>query len=155
MTEIYPPATRRLFPIFRMVFGFAAACFVGALVTDIVYVEVPDMQWSNFSMWLITVGLIVAAVAANVGLVIAAVATLIGLIDRLVHGRFGMLSTQWPYLLGFAAVVVVSIFNAFVHSRDAYQSVVPTGLTLSIVAVVTLLLIPVFERGARPAARLV
>ena len=144
MTEIDPPATRRLFPIFRLVFGFAAACFIGALATDIAYVEIPDMQWSNFSMWLITVGLVVAAVAA-----------IVGLVELAATRPVGWFRTGWALPVGAAAASIVSVFNAFVHSRDAYQSVVPTGLTLSIVAVVILLLIPVFERGARPAARLV
>jgi uncharacterized membrane protein len=34
---------------------------------------------------------------------------------------------------------VLSIINAFVHSRDAYTSVVPTGLILSSVVVLILL----------------
>ncbi len=46
------------------------------------------------------------------------------------------------------------MFNAFVHSRDAWESVVPTGLTLSVVAVLILLLIPVFERSPRATERL-
>ena len=110
---------------FRMLGGMAATCFIGALVTDIVYARAPDMVW--VSVWAITIGLIVAAVA-----------TLTGLVDRAVHRRFGTLGTRWPYLLGFALVVVVEIFNAFVHSRDAYQAVVPEGITLSAVAVVLL-----------------
>ena len=118
---------------FKIIGGMAASCLVGALVTDIVYARAPDMVWVTFSVWLITIGLIVAAVA-----------TLVGLVDRVVHGRFGTLfSTRWPYLIGFALVVVVSIFNAFVHSRDAYQAVVPEGITLSAIAVVLLALTPI------------
>ncbi|QYE36612.1 MULTISPECIES: DUF2231 domain-containing protein [Sphingosinicellaceae] len=140
MTEFTPPTTRRLFPLFRSVFGFASACFAGALVTDIVYADNADMQWSNFSMWLITAGLIVAALAAIVGLV------------ELATSRPGhWFRTGWALPVGSAAASIVSVFNAFVHSRDAYESVVPTGLTLSIVVVVILLLIPFFERGARAA----
>lgn len=121
-----------------MVFGLAAACFGGGLVTDIVYAEVPDMQWSNFSMWLITAGLVVAAVAAVVGIV------------ELVVTRPGRwFRTGWGLPFGAAAASIVSVFNAFVHSRDAYQSVVSTGLTLSVVAVLVLLLIPIVERGTR------
>ena len=132
----------RLFPAFRMVFGLSAACFIGALVTDVVYVTNPNMQWSNFSMWLLTVGLIIAAIAALVGLV------------ELVRTRApGWFRTTWALPVGAAAASIVEIFNAFVHSRDAWQSVVPTGLTLSVVAVVILLLIPVLDHittAARP-----
>jgi uncharacterized membrane protein len=34
---------------------------------------------------------------------------------------------------------VLSIFNVFIHSRDGYTAVVPTGLTLSGVVLVVLL----------------
>lgn len=152
MSEFIPPTvTRPLFPVFRMVFGLAAACFTGALVTDIVYVEMLDMQWSNFSMWLITAGLVVAAVAAVVGVV-----------ELLVTRPRHWFRAGWALPTGAAAASIVSVFNAFVHSRDAYQSVVPTGLTLSVIAVVILFLIPVFERvipvfergrGAHPVER--
>ncbi len=112
---------------FKLFFGAAASCFVGALVTDIVYARNPDMVWVTFSVWLITIGLILALVAV-----------IVGAIDRLLHHRFGALSSRWPYILGFAAASVVEIFNAFVHSRDAYLAVVPDGITLSVVAVAIL-----------------
>jgi len=35
--------------------------------------------------------------------------------------------------------LIVEIFNIFVHSRDAYTSVVPAGLILSALAVLILL----------------
>ena len=118
---------------FKLIGGLAASCFIGALVTDIVYARSPDFMWVTFSVWLITIGLVIGGVAA-----------LVGLLDRLMHRRLGSLTARWPYLLGFAAVVVVSIFNAFVHSRDAYEAVVPAGLALSVVAVALLVLTPVF-----------
>nr|WP_295663929.1 DUF2231 domain-containing protein [Polymorphobacter sp.] len=143
MSEYTPAATRRLFPLFRLVFGFAATCFIAALATDIVYTDSAEMQWSNFSMWLITAGLVAAAIAAVVGIV------------ELFTSRPGhWFSTGWPLPVGAAAASIVALFNAFVHSRDAYQSVVPDGIILSIVTVIILLLIPVFERVARRARHL-
>lgn len=117
---------------FKMLGGIAATCFIGGLVTDIVYARDPDMVWVTFSVWAITIGLIVAAVA-----------TLFGLVARLVHHRLGTIGALWPYLVGFAIVVIVEIFNAFVHSRDAYEAVVPDGITLSAVAVALLVLTPI------------
>jgi uncharacterized membrane protein len=143
VSNLYPPVASRPdadLP-FKLVGGLAASCFVGALVCDLVYASSPDFMWVTFAVWLITVGLVVAAVA-----------TLVGIVDRLRRHRFGQVFASWPYLLGFAAVVVVSIFNAFVHSRDAYQAVVPDGLALSVVAVVLLALTPVFA-AARSRTR--
>ena len=121
---------------FKLIGSVAATCFLGALVTDIVYARSPDMVWVTFSVWAITIGLLVAAAA-----------TLIGLVDRVVHRHLGTLGSRWPYLLGFAIVVVLEIVNAFVHSRDAYQAVVPEGITLSAAAVVVLLLTLIVPRS--------
>ena len=121
---------------FRMIFGAAAMCFVGALVTDVVYLRSPEFVWTTFSIWLITVGLLVAAVAAIVGLVV-----------RIAHGRLGTLGARWPYLVGIVAACIVELFNAFVHSRDAYESVYPDGVALSAIAVVLLILTPIVGRA--------
>lgn len=121
---------------FKLIGGAAAVCFIAALLTDIVYARDPDMVWVTFSVWAVTIGLILAGVA-----------TLVGLIARIVHGRLGQVGLYWPYLLGFAVVVVIEIFNAFVHSRDAYQAVVPEGITLSFLAVLILVLTPIAARA--------
>jgi uncharacterized membrane protein len=43
-------------------------------------------------------------------------------------------------VVGYALAVLLSVINAFVHSRDGYTAVVPTGLMLSGLVVVVLLL---------------
>ncbi|MHB8286782.1 MAG: DUF2231 domain-containing protein, partial [Caulobacteraceae bacterium] len=47
-----------------------------------------------------------------------------------------------------AAAALLSLLNAFVHSRDAWTSVVPDGITLSVI-VTALLLISAFVYGYR------
>jgi uncharacterized membrane protein len=74
----------------------------------------------TFSVWLLTAGLIMAALA-----VVA------GLIDWIGSRRINGLAPVWPRLLGRALVVVLSLINVFVHSRDGYTAVVPQGLILS------------------------
>jgi uncharacterized membrane protein len=110
-----------------MLVSFSAAYFAGALVTDIVYWQMPDVMWERFSIWLITAGLIMAGLAA-----IAYVIDLAGVrqID----------TPAWPRVVGYALVVLLSLTNAFVHSRDGYTAVVPTGVMLSALVVVVLLL---------------
>jgi len=114
-------------PIHKILVSFSAAYFAGALVTDLVYWQIPDVLWERFSIWLITAGLIMAGLAA-----IAYVIDLAGgrRIDR----------PAWPRAVGYAIAVLLSLVNAFVHSRDGYTAVVPTGLMLSGLVIVVLLL---------------
>jgi uncharacterized membrane protein len=114
-------------PFHKMLVSFSAAYFAGALVTDLVYWQMPDVMWERFSIWLITVGLIMAGLAT-----IAYVIDLLGgrQIDR----------PAWPRAVGYALAVLLSLFNAFVHSRDGYTAVVPTGLALSGLVVAVLIL---------------
>jgi uncharacterized membrane protein len=114
-------------PTHRMPVSFSAAYFAGALVTDLVYWQTPDVLWERFSIWLITAGLIMA------GLAVIAYA-----ID--LAGSRQIAAPAWPGVIGYALAIVLSLINAFVHSRDGYTAVVPTGLMLSGLVVVVLLL---------------
>jgi uncharacterized membrane protein len=114
-------------PIHQMLVSFSAAYFTGALVTDLVYWQTPDELWERFSIWLITAGLIVAGLA-----VIAYLIDLAG-------GR-QIAAPVWPRAIGYVLAVVLALVNAFVHSRDGYTAVVPTGLMLSGLVVLVLLL---------------
>jgi uncharacterized membrane protein len=114
-------------PIHRVLVSFSAAYFVGALVTDLAYWHVPDVLWERFSIWLITAGLIMAGLAA--------IAYVFDLADNRSIER-----PAWPRAVGYAIAVLLSLANAFVHSRDGYTAVVPLGLTLSALVVIVLLL---------------
>jgi uncharacterized membrane protein len=114
-------------PLHPMLVSFSAAYFVGALVTDLAYWQTPDVLWERFSIWLITAGLIVAGLA-----VIAYLIDLAG-------GR-QITAPAWPRAIGYVLALVLALVNAFVHSRDGYTAVVPTGLMLSGLVVVVLLL---------------
>jgi uncharacterized membrane protein len=125
-----PRSTARVagHPLHAMLVPIPITCFVGTLVTDIAYAETANMQWANMSAWLLTVGLIVALLA-----VIA------GLIDFLGDRRIRDLRAVWIHAIGNAVALILAILNAFIHSRDAYTSVVPTGLILSVLTVLILL----------------
>lgn len=115
-------------PLHPMLVPIPITCFVGALITDIAYWRTANMQWANMSAWFLTVGLIVALLA-----VIA------GLIDFLGDRNIRDLRAVWIHAGGNAVALVLAIFNVFIHSRDAYTSVVPTGLILSALTVLILL----------------
>jgi uncharacterized membrane protein len=116
-------------PIHPMLVPVPIVCFIGALVTDIVYSVTAEMMWANFSTWLLAVGITFGVLAA-----IAALIDFAG--NRLVWQQ----APAWPHLIGNALVLVLAFFNALIHTRDAWTSVWPVGLILSIV---TVLMLPV------------
>ena len=128
-------------PIHQVLTPFPVAYFTAALATDLAYWQTAEVMWERFSIWLIAGGLVMSALVA-----LAAVSDL----------AFGRQRPAWFRAFGYLAGVLISLLNVFVHSRDGYTAVVPTGLTLSAVAVVTLLLCAVTggwnlttRRGAR------
>jgi uncharacterized membrane protein len=130
MRHEHPRSTARIsgHPIHPMLVPIPIVCFVGTLVTDVVYWQTAAIMWADMSAWLLTAGLVVSIFVV-----------LAGLIDFLGDRRIRALRPAWIHVLGNAAVIALSIINAFVHSRDAYTSVVPTGLILSSVVVLILL----------------
>jgi uncharacterized membrane protein len=125
--DLRPIPRHRARPVHSMLASFSAAYFAGALVTDLVYWQMPDVLWERFSIWLIMAGLVMAGLA---GFAYA--------ISFASHRRRH--SPTWPRLAGYAVAVFLALINAFVHSRDGYTAVVPTGLMLSASVVVVLLL---------------
>jgi uncharacterized membrane protein len=129
MQTTFPRSTASIFghPIHVMLVPIPVTCFIGALVSDIAYWQSANMQWANFSAWLLAIGLVVAVFA-----IIA------GLIDVLFSARIRNLQDAWIHAGGNVLVIILEIFNSFVHSRDAYTSVVPAGLILSLLSVLIL-----------------
>jgi uncharacterized membrane protein len=114
-------------PIHWMLVSFSVAYFAGALVTDLAYWQVPDVLWERFSIWLITAGLIMAGLAA------------IAYLFDFASGR-QIETPALPRVVGYAIAAALALINAFVHSRDGYTAVVPTGLMLSAAVIAVLLL---------------
>ena len=116
----------------------AAALLIASFVTDLFYYQTSIMQWANFSVWLITGGLVVALAAA-----IALLADfLLGHAGRIHRIEFS----------GLVTVAVLSIVNVFIHSRDAWTSVVPQGITISAICAI-LLIVMSFSGWSVTAAR--
>ncbi|MCQ4296870.1 hypothetical protein NAU58_14910 [Pseudomonas stutzeri] len=96
--------------------------FLGAMLSDIAYFKTYEIQWSNFSAWLIAGGLVFCGLA-----LLFAAANLIRAQHR--KGRplayFILLLAAW--LLGF--------INALEHAKDAWATM-PLGLVLSVIVTV-------------------
>lgn len=115
-------------PIYPLLLPFPVVCFFGTFATDLIYWRTAAMQWETFSVWLLTAGMIMAGFV-----VIGAI------IDLLRSWPIHLAPAAWLYIVGNAVVLILSLINAFVHSRDGYTSVVPTGLFLSTLVVLILI----------------
>jgi uncharacterized membrane protein len=126
MTEASPAARTRVM-LHPLLIGAGAALLIAVLPTDLLYWRTASMQWETFSIWLLTAGLILAALA---GLAL--------LLDLALH-RAGAIA--WLRFAALTVAALLSFLNAFIHSRDGYTSVVPQGLALSAIVAVILLAI--------------
>ena len=86
------------------------------------------MMWADFSAWLVTVGVIMGFLAA-----------IVGAIDFLSNRLIRAQPPAWPHAIGNIVLLILATLNMFVHSRDAWTSVVPWGLTLSAAVVLIML----------------
>ena len=125
-----PRSTASLFghPIHPLLVPFPVVCFIGAFVTDIAYTRSYNLQWQYFSIWLLAAGLLVGGLAA-----------MVGFIDYFGDSRVRRARpANWHMGINLLAWVL-SLINAFVHSRDGWTAVVPEGLILSGIVVLLLL----------------
>jgi uncharacterized membrane protein len=100
-------------------FGF----FVGTLIFDIIYAKTGNIFWLKSAAWLVSMGLVFAIIPQLINLV------------RVWFGKNRIRSTGrtanfWLNVVG----IVAALFNAFVHSRDAYAAI-PAAVWLSILTV--------------------
>lgn len=124
-----PTAQIARHPIHPMLVPIPIVCFIGALVTDIAYAVTAEMMYADFSAWLLLVGIVFGVLAAIAGLIDFAG-------NRLIRRQ----GPAWLHLIGNLAVLVLAFVNNMIHTRDAWTSVMPAGLILS---VVTVLILPV------------
>jgi len=103
-------------------FGF----FVAALIFDFIYVRTAGVLWNKGAAWLIVFGLLIAMIPRFINL------AQVWISSRHIARRADKLDF-WFNLFA----IVAAIFNAFMHSRDAY-AVVPAGVWLSACTVVLL-----------------
>ena len=129
MTDTTLTARRAGNLLYPLLASVPSAAFTAALITDVAYWKSANMQWANFSAWLLAGGLLVAVFAV-----------LVGIVDLIADRRIRQLNMTWGYVAGNVLAIVLAIINSFVHSRDAWTSVVPTGLILSAVTVIVLMI---------------
>ncbi|MGF6494255.1 putative membrane protein [Luteibacter sp. 621] len=122
----YPPAPRRnavanaIYGLLNPIpFGF----FVAALIFDVLYAKSGTILWAKSAAWLVSIGLVFAIIPRLVNL------TQVWITSR----RISTGADHVDFWLNFVAIIA-AIFNAFVHSRDAY-AIIPGGVWLSALTV--------------------
>lgn len=105
--------------LYRLLDPLPFGCFAAALVFDVTYARTAEIMWTKAAAWLIVLGLLFAVVPRLINLVQVWITSR----DRFrTRGRIAF----WLDLFA----IVAAIFNALVHSRDAF-AVVPAGQWLS------------------------
>ncbi|MFT6465185.1 DUF2231 domain-containing protein [Halopseudomonas sp.] len=119
----YQTSYMTLHPLHAVLLASTIPLFLGALLSDIAYYQSYQIQWSNFSSWLIAGGLVFAGLALLCGV--------IGLFHAEGRGDRGVI-----YIALLLAAWIMGFINALVHAKDAWATM-PMGLILSVI--VTLL----------------
>ena len=110
-------------PVQAVLLASMLPLFLGALLSDWAYSCTYQIQWTNFSSWLIAGGLLFTGLAL--------VWALVGLFRADVR-RGGSAWLAFGLLL---ATFVVAFINALIHAKDAWAAM-PAGFILSAVVLV-------------------
>jgi uncharacterized membrane protein len=124
----HPHSTAKIgtHPIHPMLVPFPIVCFIGTLVTDIVYLSNYNAGWATASRYLLAIGIVMAALAAVAGLT-----DFFG--EKKIQG-----SDAIKHMLANVVAVVLEIVNFFARlNSDA--AIGRIGVYLSVVVVLILL----------------
>jgi len=121
MTVLISAAGRGLNALHGILLSFPIALFTTAVLTDIAYLKTAEIQWTNFSAWMITGGLVFGGVVTAWALV----SLVLGL-------KSPRRNEKVIYAAVLAVMWLLGLMNAFKHSQDGWSSVGAFGLMLSI-----------------------
>ena len=128
-SHVHPRSTAKIggHPIHPMLVPFPIVCFIGVLVTDIVFLNNQDAGWATASRYLLGIGIVMALLAAVAGLT-----------DFMGSERIRSMGDAVKHMLANVTAVVLSIVNFFVRLGND-SAIAGIGIILS--AVVVLILI--------------
>lgn len=124
----HPRSTARIggHPIHPMLIPFPIVCFIGALVADVVFLNNHLHGWATASRYLLSVGLVMAALAAVAGLT-----------DFMGDERVRHSSDALKHMLANVTAVILEIINLFLRlNNDA--AIGKIGVYLSALVVLIL-----------------
>ena len=125
----HPQSTAKIadHPIHPMLIPFPIVCFVGAFVTDVVHSQNQNPGWAEASIWLLGIGLVMAALAAVAGLT-----------DYLGDDRIRRLGDALKHMLANVVAVVLELVN-LVLRLDNPDFAASTGIWISGIVVLILI----------------
>ncbi|MBT0720878.1 hypothetical protein HGT70_06230 [Rosenbergiella collisarenosi] len=106
----------------------AYGAFVSGMIFDVIYFSTQEIFWVKAASWLNFFGLLFAIIPRLINLYQV-------WISRSLPQLFAERRSFWLNLVA----IVLAIFNAFIHSRDAW-GVMPAGLILSLLTVLFLVI---------------
>jgi uncharacterized membrane protein len=128
-SHVHPQSTAQIggHPIHPMLIPFPIVCFILTFVADIIYTRSHDAIWATASIWLLVVGLVMAALAAVAGLT-----------DFLGDDRIRAASDALKHMLANVTAVVLELVNVILRWRDT-GFIDSTGVYISGIVVLILL----------------
>jgi uncharacterized membrane protein len=114
-------------PIHPMLVPFPIVFLTGTLLADIGYWISEDDFWARAALWLVGAGVVSGLLAA-----------VVGAIDFFTIERARQGSTGWTHALGNVLAVGLSLISYFIRRGDPADSVLWSGLALSLVTVAIL-----------------
>lgn len=119
-----------LSPVHALLLAFPVALFPAGLLSDLTYLNTAEIQWSNFSSWLIAGASLVAGLL------------LLWALGSLFLGRLrARTGRHLLYIVLVALMSVAGTVNALQHARDGWHSVGSLGVALSVLCTVVALLL--------------
>jgi len=128
MNGNHPRSTAKIggHPIHPMLIPFPIVCFIGTLVTDIVFLNNHNPGWATASRYLLGVGIVMAALAAVAGLT-----------DFMGDDRIRGAGDAVKHMLANVTAVVLEVVN-FVLRLNSDDAIAKVGIYLSVIVVLIL-----------------
>lgn len=111
---------RPLHPLQAVLLAALLPLFLGALISDVTYTRSFQVQWANFSSWLIAGGLFVGGF------------TVLWAAVDLIRGGAARRKRHALHLVILIAMWAFGFISALVHAKDAWATM-PEGLYLTVV----------------------
>jgi len=112
-------------PILSALLSFPIACFSLTVLTDIAYIRTLNLLFLHFSEWLLLAGLVFGVAAAIVALA---------------QYLIWRVRPSWATVACGVIVLLLATLNSFIHTADGWTAVVPSGLVVSILTVLAMIL---------------